>query len=59
MQKVNIAYFGDSVIFLNGVLKNKITLISGSLVEELKVTQLVTYSSVLYENPKLIFLKSL
>jgi len=57
MQKVNIAYFGDRVIILNGVLKNKMTLISGYPFQELIVTQLVTNSSVLYENPKLIFSK--
>jgi hypothetical protein len=59
MQKVNVAYFGDRVIFLNGVLKNKITLMSDFPVEELIVTQLVTNLSVLYENPELIFLKAL
>jgi hypothetical protein len=59
MQKVNITYFGYRVIFLNGVLKNKITLMSDSPVEELIVTQLVTNSSVLYKNPELIFLKGL
>jgi hypothetical protein len=59
MQKVNITYLGDSVVFLSGVLKNKITLTSGFPVEELIVTQLVTKSSVLYDTPKLIFLKAL
>jgi hypothetical protein len=59
MLKVNITCFGDRVIFLNGVLKNKITLTNGFPVEELIVTQLVTSSSVLYETPKLIFLKAL
>jgi hypothetical protein len=59
MQKVSITFFGDRVIFLNGVLKNEITLMSGFPVQELVVTQLVTNSSVLYENPKLIFLKAL
>jgi len=59
MQKVNITYFGYRVIFLNGVLKIKITLMSDSPVEELIVTQLVTNSSVLYKNPELIFLKAL
>jgi len=51
MQKVNITIFGDRVIFLKGVLKNKITLMSGFPIEELIVTQLVTNSSVLYETP--------
>ena len=59
LRKLNVTYFGDRVIFPNEVLKNNITLMSGSPVEELRVTQLVTNSSVLYETLKLIFLKAL
>jgi len=59
MQKVSITFFGDRLIFLNGVLRNEITLMSSFLVQELIVTQLVTNSFVMYENPKLIFLKAL
>jgi hypothetical protein len=57
--EVNITCFGDLLIFLKRVLTNKTAVTSGFPVEKLIVTQLVTNSSVLYETPKLIFLKAL